>query len=61
MLWNGGTSFGGLASFIFGDPIILSMLDIYRKYYGGRMTVFMAVSFYLAMVVAALVVKALFQ
>ncbi|MFM0173593.1 permease [Paraburkholderia sediminicola] len=61
VLWNGGISFGGVASFIFGDLIILPILNIYRKYYGRRMTVFLAVTFYLAMVSAALVVEALFQ
>ncbi|PTB21436.1 hypothetical protein C9I57_07210 [Trinickia symbiotica] len=61
VLWNGGISFGGVASFIFGDLIIPPILNIYRKYYGGRMTVFMLVTFYLAMVVAALVVEAIFQ
>lgn len=61
VLWNGGISFGGVASFIFGDLIILPILNIYRKYYGGRMTVFLAVTFYLAMVSAALAVEALFQ
>ncbi|MFM0329492.1 permease [Paraburkholderia strydomiana] len=61
VLWNGGISFGGVASFIFGDLIILPILNIYRKYYGGRMTVFLAVTFYIAMVSAALLVEALFQ
>ncbi|PMS38639.1 hypothetical protein B0G57_102242 [Trinickia symbiotica] len=61
VLWNGGISFGGVASFIFGDLVILPILNIYRKYYGGRMTTFLAVTFYLSMVVAALVVEALFQ
>ncbi|MHB9837972.1 permease [Paraburkholderia terrae] len=61
VLWNGGISFGGVASFIFGDLIILPIVNIYRKYYGGRMTAFLVVTFYLAMVSAALVVEALFQ
>lgn len=61
VLWKGGISFGGVASFIFGDLIILPILNIYRKYYGGRTTVFLAVTFYLAMVAAALVVETLFQ
>ncbi|MFL9964623.1 permease [Paraburkholderia sediminicola] len=61
VLWNGGISFGGVASFIFGDLIILPILNIYRKYYGGRMTAFLAVTFYVAMVAAALVVESLFQ
>ena len=61
VLWNGGISFGGVASFIFGDLIILPILNIYRKYYGGKMTAFLAVTFYIAMVAAALVVETLFQ
>jgi uncharacterized membrane protein YraQ (UPF0718 family) len=61
VLWNGGISFGGVASFIFGDLIILPILNIYRKYYGGKMTAFIAVTFYIAMVAAALVVETLFQ
>lgn len=61
VLWNGGISFGGVASFIFGDLIILPILNIYRKYYGGKMTAFMAVTFYVAMVAAALVVEGLFH
>jgi uncharacterized protein len=61
VLWNGGISFGGVASFIFGDLIIIPILNIYRKYYGGRMTVFLAVTFYFAMVTAALIIEALFQ
>lgn len=32
-----------------------------RKYYGGKMTAFLAVTFYLSMVVAALLVEGLFQ
>jgi uncharacterized membrane protein YraQ (UPF0718 family) len=59
--WNGGISFGGVASFIFGDLIILPILNIYRKYYGPKMTAFLAVTFYLSMVAAALVVESLFQ
>ena len=61
VLWSGGISFGGVASFIFGDLIILPILNIYRKYYGGKMTAFIAVTFYIAMVAAALVVETLFQ
>jgi uncharacterized membrane protein YraQ (UPF0718 family) len=61
VLWNGGTSFGRVASFIFGDLIIPPILNIYRKYYGGKMTIFLAVTFYLSMVVAALLVEGLFQ
>ena len=60
VLWSGGISFGGAIAFIFGDLLIPPILNIYRKYYGGRMTVFLGVTFYLAMVGAALLVEGLF-
>jgi uncharacterized protein len=60
VLWNGGISFGGVASFIFADLIILPILNIYRKYYGVKMTWYLLVTFYLAMVAAGWIVEALF-
>jgi uncharacterized membrane protein YraQ (UPF0718 family) len=60
VLWNGGISFGGVAAFIFGDLIIPPILNIYRKYYGGKMTRYMLATFYIAMVVAALAVELIF-
>ena len=41
VLWNGGISFGGVVAFIFADLIILPILNIYRKYYGRRMALFL--------------------
>ena len=61
VLWNGGISFGGVVAFIFGDLIILPIVNIYRKYYGARMSLFLLVTFYAAMVVAALTVEFLFS
>jgi len=60
VLWNGGISFGGVSSFIFADLIILPILVIYRKYYGTRMALFIAGTFYAAMVAAGYVVEVLF-
>jgi uncharacterized membrane protein YraQ (UPF0718 family) len=60
VLWNGGISFGGVVSFIFADLLILPILVIYRKYYGTRMTAFLAVTFYVASVVAGYVVEIVF-
>src|SRR2546421_4248547 len=61
VLWNGGISFGGVLSFIFADLIILPILNIYRKYYGLRVSVLIAACFYAAMVVAGLVVDLAFK
>src|SRR6185437_1064679 len=52
VLWKGGISFGGVVSFIFADLLILPILNIYRKYYGRRTTLFLLGTFYTAMVVA---------
>jgi uncharacterized membrane protein YraQ (UPF0718 family) len=60
VLWNGGISFGGVVSFIFADLIILPILLIYRKYYGTRMALFLAGTFYAAMVLAGYVVEIAF-
>ncbi|QIY65663.1 permease [Streptomyces sp. RPA4-2] len=61
VLWKGGISFGGVVAFIFADLLILPILNIYRKYYGLRMTGFLLVTFYGAMVIAGYVVEILFS
>jgi len=61
VLWNGGISFGGVISFIFADLIILPILNIYRKYYGGRMSLYLLAVSYIAMAVAGFLVGGAFQ
>jgi uncharacterized membrane protein YraQ (UPF0718 family) len=61
VLWNGGISFGGVAAFIFADLIVLPILNIYRKFYGGKVSLFLLGTFYAAMVGAGLVVEGVFQ
>jgi uncharacterized membrane protein YraQ (UPF0718 family) len=61
VLWNGGISFGGVIAFIFADLIILPILNIYRKYYGGRMSLFLLGTFYATMVAAGYVIEILFD
>jgi hypothetical protein len=60
VLWNGGISFGGVVAFLFADLIILPILNIYRKYYGFKIGVFLLAVFYVAMGAAALVVEFVF-
>ena len=36
VLWSGGISFAGVIAFIFADLIIIPIVNVYRKYYGGR-------------------------
>jgi uncharacterized membrane protein YraQ (UPF0718 family)/YHS domain-containing protein len=60
-LWHGGISFGGVVSFIFADLIALPLVLIYRKYYGGRLTLRLFLWFYVVMVAAGLLVEGLFS
>jgi uncharacterized membrane protein YraQ (UPF0718 family) len=60
VLWNGGISFGGVVAFILADLIVLPILNIYRKYYGLKMTGFLFATFYFSMAVAALVIDLIF-
>lgn len=60
-LWKGGISFGGVVSFIFADLISLPLLLIYRKFYGGRMTLRMLAVFWLVMSLAGLITEGIFR
>jgi uncharacterized membrane protein YraQ (UPF0718 family) len=60
-LWKGGISFGGVISFIFADLITLPLLLIYRRYYGGRLTVKMLVLFWTVMSAAGLITEGIFR
>ncbi len=61
VLWSGGISFGGVISFIFADLIILPILNIYRKYYGGRTSLYLLAVSYAAMALAGFLVGGAFQ
>src|SRR6516162_8231328 len=60
VLWQGGISFGGVIAFLFADLIIAPILNIYRKYYGPRMALFILGTFYAAMVAAGYVIEIVF-
>jgi len=60
-LWKGGISFGGVASFLYADLITFPLLLIYRKYYGGRLTLRLVGSFWLVMSAAGLATQYLFR
>jgi uncharacterized membrane protein YraQ (UPF0718 family) len=61
VLWRGGISFGGVVSFIFADLIVLPVLDIYRRYYGGRVALYILGTFYVTMALAGYAVEWLFE
>ncbi|MEU6854077.1 permease [Actinacidiphila alni] len=57
VLWKGGISFGGVVAFLFADLLILPILNIYRRYYGARMALFLLGTFYAAAVGAGYAVE----
>jgi len=61
VLWNGGSSFGGVIAFLYADLIVLPILDIYRKYYGLKMSAFLLVTMYAAMTTAAIIIELVFD
>jgi YHS domain-containing protein/uncharacterized membrane protein YraQ (UPF0718 family) len=61
VLWAGGISFAGVIAFIFADLLIVPIILIYRKYYGGAMTVRIVAIMFAAIVVAALAVDGIFS
>jgi uncharacterized protein len=61
VLWSGGISFAGVLAFLFADLIVLPILLIYRKYYGGAFTLRITALMFVTMVIAGLVINALFS
>ena len=60
-LWKGGISFGGVISFIFADLVAAPLVLIYRRYYGGALTLRLVGLFWAVMAAAGLIVGALFS
>ena len=59
-LWKGGISFGGVVSFIFADLITMPLLLIYRKYYGGQLTLRLLAMCWIVMSAAGLATEYIF-
>jgi YHS domain-containing protein/uncharacterized membrane protein YraQ (UPF0718 family) len=60
VLWAGGISFSGVIAFIYADLLVIPILLIYRKYYGTRIAVIFSSIMFGSIVLAALLVSALF-
>ena len=61
ILWTSGISFGGVLAFLYADLIVLPLLDIYRKYYGVRMMLYMFAIFFVTMAVSAMIMDGAFS
>jgi uncharacterized membrane protein YraQ (UPF0718 family) len=60
ILWSHGISFGGVLTFLYADLIVLPLLDIYRKYYGVRMALYIFAVFFVTMVLSAVIMDSVF-
>jgi uncharacterized protein len=60
-LWKGGISFGGVISFIFADLLAAPLVLIYRRYYGGALTIRLVALFWAVMAAAGLIVEGIFS
>jgi hypothetical protein len=61
ILWGGGLGFAGVLSFLYADLIVLPLLDVYRRYYGLKMAVYIGIIFYVTMVAAGLLMSLVFE
>jgi uncharacterized protein len=60
LLWSNGISFGGVISFIYADLLVIPLILIYRKYFGGRATLYIVAIFYASMVADGVIVDLAF-
>ncbi|MEA2787329.1 MAG: uncharacterized protein QOF71_3433 [Candidatus Eremiobacteraeota bacterium] len=61
ILWASGISFGGVLAFLYADLIVLPLLDIYRKYYGARMMLYIVAVFFTTIVLSAIAMDLAFS
>jgi uncharacterized membrane protein YraQ (UPF0718 family) len=61
VLWSGGISFGGVLAFLFADLIVLTIVSIYRKYYGTAFALRITALMFVTIVIAGLAVDGLFS
>jgi uncharacterized membrane protein YraQ (UPF0718 family) len=61
VLWSGGISFGGVVAFLFADLIVLPIVAAYRRFYGTAYALRITALMFVTMVLAALIVDALFS
>ncbi len=60
VLWGGGATFGGVIAFIYGDLIVLPLLDVYRRYFGWKMAAYIGAVLFVSMAGAAIVIDLAF-
>ena len=60
-LWHSGISFGGTIAFIYADLLAAPLVLIYRKYYGSKVALRLAIAFWLIMSLSGLITEGIFN
>jgi len=60
-LWGGGISFAGVIAFVYADLITIPVLNVYRKYYGWTVMVYILGVFFVTMAFTGFLMEELFD
>ena len=60
-LWGGGISFAGVIAFVYADLITIPVLNVYRKYYGWKIMLYILGVFFVTMAFTGFLMELLFE
>jgi uncharacterized membrane protein YraQ (UPF0718 family) len=60
-LWGGGVSFAGVIAFVYADLITIPVLNVYRKYYGWTVMLYIFGVFFVTMAFTGFLMEELFS
>ncbi|WP_254279330.1 permease [Haloarcula marina] len=60
-LWGGGISFAGVIAFVYADLITVPVLNVYRKYYGWKVMLYILGVFFVTMAFTGFLMELLFD
>ncbi|WP_302080552.1 permease [Salinibaculum rarum] len=60
-LWTGGVSFAGVIAFVYADLITIPVLNVYRKYYGWKVMLYILSVFFVTMAFSGFLMELLFD
>lgn len=60
-LWGGGVSFAGVIAFVYADLITIPVLNVYRKYYGWKVMLYILGVFFVTMAFTGFLMEIIFD
>ncbi|MFT4885330.1 MAG: uncharacterized membrane protein YraQ (UPF0718 family) [Natronomonas sp.] len=60
-LWSGGVGFAGIIAFVYADLVTVPVLNVYRKYYGWAVMLYILGIFFVTMAFAGFLMEVLFE